>query len=386
MTERGDKEGILMNHDLKLGRHLAVVASALLIATITPPARAAEANEPVSTIEEIVVTARKREEPLQESPVAVTALTGETLERTFSTDISDLNGSAPNVMIEGIGAFSSSAAVFMRGVGNADIDSSIDPPVAIFVDGIYIPRPANSSIDMFDVEQVEVLRGPQGTLFGRNTTGGALHIRTRRPGNEFATRGSITVGEYGRRDLRAAAEAPVVEGVLAAKVAVFSQQFDGFFKNEFTGAPGNRSREKIGGTDSLNVRPMIHFTPNDTFEATLIGEWLKERSDPNPLVNISTPTQLVQRIYRPATFAPGQDVRHVNYNLSPGQIDNDIWGLTLEMNWEVFGGTVTSVSKPIHSSKKKLISSMRRPLKSFAMNRMSSSRLNFDSPGTLATS
>ena len=146
------------------------------------------AEERAAAIEEITVTARKREEPLQQTPVAVTALTGESLERVFATDITDLHVRAPNVIVSDISGFSSSAAVFIRGIGNADIDSTVDPPVAIFIDGIYIPRPANNSLDLFDVEQIEILRGPQGTLFGRNTTGGAIHYRTKRPTGEFGAR------------------------------------------------------------------------------------------------------------------------------------------------------------------------------------------------------
>jgi iron complex outermembrane receptor protein len=301
-------------------------------------------TERVATVEEIIVTARKREEPLQESPVAVTALTGESLERVFATDISDLHLKAPNVLISTIGAFQSSAAVFIRGIGNADIDSSIDPPVALFVDGVYIPRPSNSSLDLFDVEQIEILRGPQGTLFGRNTTGGAIHYRTKRPTGELGVRGNITVGEYGRRDIRLAAEAPIIEGRLAAKVAVFSQEYDGYYKNTFTGSAGNRGVVDAGLSDALTIRPTIYFTPTDTFDLTIIGEYLRERSETIPGINVSSPNQLLQIFHdNPAAFERGEDVRELAFNV-PSFINNDIWGITVEANWDVWGGTLTSVS------------------------------------------
>ncbi|HEY5680705.1 MAG TPA: TonB-dependent receptor [Pseudomonadales bacterium] len=301
------------------------------------------AEERTAAIEEIFVTARKREEPLQQTPVAVTALTGESLERVFATDITDLHVRAPNVIVSDISGFSSSAAVFIRGIGNADIDSTVDPPVAIFIDGIYIPRPANNSLDLFDVEQIEILRGPQGTLFGRNTTGGAIHYRTKRPTGEFGARGSVTVGEYGRRDIRMAAEAPIVEDKLAAKIAIFSQEYDGYFKNTFTGTSGNRATKDQGGTDSLTIRPTILFTPNDTFDLTIIGEYIRERSEPTAQVPVGEPTQLVPLLYGEPQYERGEDVRTVSYNV-PGYINNDIWGITVEANWDVWGGTLTSVS------------------------------------------
>ncbi len=303
----------------------------------------AQTDERVATVEEIVVTARKREESLQESPVAVTALTGESLERVFATDLTDLNVRSPNVLFSNISAFSSSTAIFIRGIGNSDIDSSVDPPVAIFVDGVYIPRPANTALDLFDVEQVEILRGPQGTLFGRNTTGGAVHYRTKRPSGELGARGSVTVGEHGQRDIRVALEAPLVEGKLAAKIAVLSAEYDGYYKNTFSGGAGNRATRDAGGTDSLNLRPIIHFTPTDTFELTLIGEYLRERSLPVPQVPVGLPTQLVPIFFGEPQFEAGADQRTLNFNV-PGFIENDIWGITVEANWDIGAGTLTSVS------------------------------------------
>jgi len=162
-------------------------AFSLLVGLAAPAmAQSDDKSSKVSTgNEEIIVTARKQTERLQEAPVAVTAIGADRLERIGATDISDLSGRAPNVTINTIGNFGSSIAVFIRGIGNGDPDSTVDPSVGIYVDGVYIPRTANSSLDLFDVEQVEILRGPQGTLFGRNTAGGAVNYRTKRPTGEI---------------------------------------------------------------------------------------------------------------------------------------------------------------------------------------------------------
>ena len=301
-------------------------------------------DQPSATLEEIIVTARKREEPLQDTPVAVTALSGESLDRIFATDTMDLNLRAPNVQVHSSFGANNTMAVFIRGVGNSDVDSTIDPPIALFLDGVYIPRGQNSALDLFDVEQVELLRGPQGTLFGRNTTGGAIHYRSRRPTGDRAARGSITVGKYGQRDVRLAVETPLVEDRVAAKVAVFSQQMDGFFTNTYSASPGQRAASDAGGTNALSIRPTLRFTPSEGFELTLIGEYLRERSEVPPTINASRPTQALQFFHgNPPSYPAGKDIREVSFN-SDRFTDVDIWGLTVEAVWDVGPGQLTSIS------------------------------------------
>ena len=306
-----------------------------------------------SGLEEIIVTARKREEPLQETPVAVTALTEERLEKMYATDLRDLDMVVPNTFISKISSFNNAVSVFMRGVGNSDIDSSIDPPVAIFVDGIYIPRPNNSSIDLFDVEQVEVMRGPQGTLFGRNTTAGAIQFRTKRPSGEFGTSGRITMGEYGRRDVRLSVESPLAEGI-SGKISVLQQKADGFYKVRILNHPNYDVPNSMGyndvgqvhdsgGEDVFAIRPIIKFNPSDNFELTIIGEYIKERSDVQPNINTSLPHQVLTRVYGVPSSPFGADVRSVETNVL-GYINVDIKGVTVEAVWDLSVGTLTSIS------------------------------------------
>ena len=134
--------------------------------------------------EEIVVTARKREESLQEIPIAVTAFTAESLESRGVNDLRDVGDFAPNVdfsVSNGLGGATSEATVFIRGIGQLDTALFADPGVGIYVDGVYLARAGGSVLDLLDLERVEVLRGPQGTLFGKNTTGGAISLITRKP-------------------------------------------------------------------------------------------------------------------------------------------------------------------------------------------------------------
>jgi iron complex outermembrane receptor protein len=309
------------------------------VAQAEPAARA-----PITQIESVTTTARKREEPLQEAPVAVTALTGQALAMTHATDLKTLNFPAPNVNFARIGSFSNAVSVFIRGIGNSDNDSTVDPPVAIFVDGVYIPQPENSSLDLFDVEAVEILRGPQGTLFGRNTTAGAVQIRTRRPSGEFGVRGDITVGKYGRIDLKAAIDMPIVEGKVDAKVAVMSANMDGYYVNTVT-------HSRAGGEEELAIRPTVRFRPNDDITFTLIGEYSRNRSEPTPGINASEANELLCSAWglcpparildqpphlTKADYTIGQDV--------DAKIKNETWGITSELLWDVGPGTITWVS------------------------------------------
>ena len=154
-------------------------------------------------VEEIISTATRRAEPLQETPVASTVMTSRQIDMTFSANIAAMPFLAPNVNISN-GLLSNQATPSIRGYTLGDVDSTFDPPVATMVNGVYYSRTVMNNLDMFDVESLEILRGPQGTLFGRNTTGGALQLRTKRPVDEFETSGKVTIGDYGRRDIRAA--------------------------------------------------------------------------------------------------------------------------------------------------------------------------------------
>ncbi len=288
-------------------------------------------------IEEVISTARKRSEPLQDTPVASTVLGGETLDLLFHNDLKSIAFPAPNVNIATVSAFSNAISLSIRGISNADIDSTVDPPVAVFVDGVYIARPVASSMDLFDVEQIEVLRGPQGTLFGRNTSAGAIQIRTRRPSGEFETRGKVTVGEYGRTDFRAAVDIPIIRDKVNAKVAVLSQNMDGYYESAING-------RDLGEEDILAVRPIIEFTPTENLDITLIGEYHRNKSEPRPQQNESPAARVLCARHGFCGFPLGDGDEYEVQADDAGFIDAEIWGLTGELNWHNDAGIVTLVA------------------------------------------
>lgn len=319
---------------------IALVASLIGLPTTTAGALAQDAastDAGQEYIEVVYSTARKRVEPLQDTPVASTVLSGQALELRFFNDLKTMEFPAPNVNIARVSGFSNAVSLSIRGISNADIDSSIDPPVAIFVDGVYLARPVASSLDLFDVEAIEILRGPQGTLFGRNTTAGAIQVRTQRPTDEFGIKGRVTVGKFGRLDIRAAVNVPVVEDKFAARLAFQSQNMDGYYTSAITGGD-------LGGENIIAVRPTFQFTPSDSFDLTIIGEYHSNKSEMTPQSNASQSFQFLCLLFGECgtPFKSGDEYL---VRLSPQhKIDAEIWGVTVEANWDVGPGTITSVS------------------------------------------
>ncbi|MGE4058405.1 MAG: TonB-dependent receptor, partial [Sphingomonadales bacterium] len=217
-------------------------------------------------------------------------------------------------------------------------------PVAVFVDGVYFPRPNNTALDMFDVESLEILRGPQGTLFGRNTSAGAVQVRTRRPSGEFGTRGSLTVGQYGQLEVRASVDVPIVQDKFDAKVAVLSSQSSGYYRNTLDG-------KKIGKEDNFAIRPILRFRPNDDLTLTLIGEYIRNDAGQTPAVNGSLPPQTLCSAWGDCgePRIPRSKFTKDDFNVgstlgNEATMKNKIWGITGELIWDVGPGEITWVS------------------------------------------
>lgn len=241
------------------------------------PAVSQESGTDEGRLEEIVVEARRIQESLQSTPVAVSAFNETTLDRMFATDLSEVANFAPNVSVNAIPGFRA-ATIAIRGVSTGDIPSSFDPAVSVVVDGFVFGHAQTSLLDMFDIEQIEILRGPQGTLFGKNTIGGVVNVRTKRPGDEFGLEGVLTAGNFGRIDGKVAIDVPLVEGVLGGRLVLLSRNSKGDVKNLIDGS-------RLNGDDILALRGKLNFTPSDKFEAMLTVEYEKDRSDTPPVIN-----------------------------------------------------------------------------------------------------
>ena len=265
LLERNNRKGIDMN-ELRTTRKLLLAAAV----TAALPVPAAMAQQGPAMIEEIVVTARKREESLQDVPIAVTAFTGAQLEQQGTTDLVELAQSVPNVTLEVSRATNSTLTAFIRGVGQQDPVAGFEGGVGLYLDDVYLNRPQGTVFDIYDVERIEVLRGPQGTLYGRNTIGGAVKYVTRRLSREPELKLKASVGSYSSYDLMASGSMPLTDTFrMGATIATF--QRDGFGKNLFTGA---EQYDK----DINAARLSFEWEPADGVFIRLAGDYSDDRS------------------------------------------------------------------------------------------------------------
>src|SRR5262245_21873908 len=182
-----------------------------------------------SGLEEITVTARFREENLQETPLAITAFSAENMEARNLTDVTMLDTFSPNTIIQPLGAgWGSTAAAFIRGVGLGDNSLSFEPGVPIYIDDVYHGRPQGAILDLLDLERVEILRGPQGTLFGKNAIGGTVRLVSRKPKGDGSGSISLALGKFNRINARGSMDVSLIEDKVFARFSFSSKKADGY--------------------------------------------------------------------------------------------------------------------------------------------------------------
>jgi len=220
---------------------------------------------------EIVVTAQRRAESLQETPVAVTALTGDVLEERLVTNVLDVATQVPNLTIETVTGVGNAARVFLRGVGEDQAQFNADPAIGIYIDGVYYARTNGALFDFLDIERVEVLRGPQGTLYGRNTPGGAINIITRRPSDELYAKAEVAYGRFDQIEGRATLSGPLSE-TAAASFSLLHKSRDGITESTTLGRDVNRR-------DVTSARASIAFDPTPALRTRLTYDRTWDDSD-----------------------------------------------------------------------------------------------------------
>jgi len=264
-------------------KFVALAVSALT--AVNTPSSMAQDNSSTGAfvLEEIIVTARKREESLQDSPIAVTAIQGDLLQEMGVSDITGIANVAPNVSFSTTGTVSgstSSAVVYIRGVGQNDYVPVVDPGVGIYVDDIYMGRTVGSVLDLMDVKSIEVIRGPQGTLFGRNSVGGAISLTTNDPSGNNDGKIRAVVGDQGRAEIFATYNA-VLSDKVSGVFNVMSRDRDGTVKR--VNVPGS---ENLGNENSLGARFKFNIDASEKLRFQFAGDYVYEREESAPEVNI----------------------------------------------------------------------------------------------------
>ncbi|MBO9499573.1 MAG: TonB-dependent receptor [Novosphingobium sp.] len=280
------------------------------------------------TLDEIVVTAERRETRLLDTPIAVTAFGAQDLADRDVTRIEDLAGSIPGVYVDQRSLRTQTIAI--RGL-SADLNNpGLDQSVGIYVDGVYLGRATPGNASLFDLERIEVLRGPQGTLYGKNTIAGAINYVTRLPGDTL--RGTIDAGygNYNAVELRAAISGPLAEGI-SAGIAGAVDRRDGFTYNIAT-------KTRQDDLDALALRGTLRFQPSADLDIILRGDVSRDRT------NSGASDVLSNGAFAGTPFADASPTdRRVNQDLDPVQ-NRDAWGLSAEIDWKAGGGTLTSLS------------------------------------------
>jgi iron complex outermembrane recepter protein len=259
---------------------------AVLTALFMEPVSAdGQPGQSASGLDEIVVTARKREENLQNVPISITAFDSKMLEQRHVDRLDGLASFTPNLVINSGTSFSGSsaaAAIYIRGIGQSDFTLTTEPGVGVYLDGAYIATSIGSLLDLADIKTVEVLRGPQGTLFGRNTIGGAINVTSKLPDDTLHGDFKVTTGSYGRIDEQGSVNLPIIDGV-AAKIAASSSDRRGFLP-----APNTPDGADLGDVHRDAARVVLRFDPSEGFEGMLNADYTRQREHGVPTVLVGT--------------------------------------------------------------------------------------------------
>ena len=269
---------------------LAVAICSLAVIGDTGSARA-EGPDDAIAIEEIVVTARKREESLQDVPLSVSAFNESAIENAYGENIGEFSKFAPNVTLARQPYAGNALFAGMRGIVFGDLEKSFDPAVGVVIDGVPLVTNTGALIDTFDLESVEILRGPQGTLFGRNTIAGVVNARRTRPTGEFGLRTQFRYGAHNETDGKAVLNFPLGD-TLAVKMAAFYDKGDGFQEQaDFNLATGEvtGTGDDIPGEDTINFYTSILWEPTENFEALLTFELIDDDSTLATPINLTVP-------------------------------------------------------------------------------------------------
>jgi len=300
---------------VKNNRALALILSPLLAAQ-----SAGLCAQDTPVFEEVLVTAEKRTESLQNLSQAVTALSAEDVENRQLSSFVDLSAIAPGVNVAKNEGFKT--VITIRGIGNeANQNAIANPSVSYHLDGVYVASPFALQTDFLDLERIEVLRGPQGTLFGQNSTGGGINVITKAPTfDEIYGSADLTLGEYSQVKARAAVNLPLSDS-LAARVSVMSNKHDGFSDNVANG-------QDLDDADSISARAKVLYQPSDTFSATLTAQVFDEEVNGQAQKGIYDPT--------PGARNLAQD------SLSSYELESQLYSLTLE--WDLGAVTLKSLT------------------------------------------
>ncbi len=302
-----------------------------------------------SGIDTITVTARKREESLQKVPLAITALTGDTLERRGAENIDDAARFAPNVSIgfaSGGSGGGTNSDIFIRGIGQTDFLVTTDPGVGLYIDDVYFARSIGTILDFLDVDHIEILRGPQGALFGRNTIGGAISLISKRPADEFGGDIKVSAGRFSHYSVKGSLDIPLSDQ-LKTRHTIYYNTEHGYTDRILVG-------DRLGDEEAIAGRSLAEWKPSDNFSALLSFDIShRDGGSANTAVLEYDPTSGLAPLWQGIVgdpmmiAAPAIENGDDPFNSSatgPNVDDHDIWGLGGTLKWDTGPFSVKSIT------------------------------------------
>ncbi|MFZ5610230.1 MAG: TonB-dependent receptor [Pseudomonadota bacterium] len=327
-------------------RHMLTASSMLVAATGLSAWQTAMAQEAATaTIEEIIVTATKRAQTLQDVPIAVSAYSAEQIKNSGITDLRELTQLSPSLFLSSSASEAAGAVARIRGVGTTGDNPGLESSVAVFVDGVYRNRTNIGLTELGELERVEVLRGPQGTLFGRNASAGLISITTKQPSFEFGANGELTFGNYSYTRIALGVTGPLVEDKVAARVDYIRNNRDGFLKDKVTG-------EDYNDRDRYLLRGQLLITPTDALSLRLIADYASRDENCCAATTIVRgPTAGIIEALGGVMGSGGSSADPDPFSrrsaTTPGrgfQQDVKEQGVSAELNWDMNWATFTSIT------------------------------------------
>ncbi len=298
----------------------------------------------IAEIEEIIVTSQKREENVQDVPISVSTFSDDFFTKSNVNTLRDMARYAPNLSLPQSSAVANQR-IILRGVGSVG-NSAIEPTVAVFIDGVYYPRPSSIVGSMTDLDRAEVLRGPQGTLFGRNASMGAINIVTKNPTNEHEGRIAVGYGDYDEKRVSGYINSAISE-MVSARLAFQASERDGYGDNTFT---EGGSRSKVGDWDDITVRGKLLLTPSANTDILLTADYSRVTNEGavTEFIGDTAPTGTLARvagILPPGQLPEADDAYdHKLHQMHRDDADDDQWGLSGDITWAVGDHTIRSIT------------------------------------------
>lgn len=325
--------------------------------------QAQSSAEQAGGLQEVVVTAQRREQNIQNVPISVTAFTTQELQENNVTNIHDLSQMTPGVNLDQGSPFSGDTSVLsasIRGIGQDDFAFNLNPGVGVYLDGVYLARTIGANQNLLDVDRIEILEGPQGTLFGANTIGGAINIVTHTPGNQYKFTAEAQGGSYSQRNFAFSADLPIISHTLLSSITISSQQQDGYQRvipypadsvygenpfivdpqDAYPKAPNEASYPDLGGQNLQVIRGKVLWNVADNFKVTFTGDWSHEQQPGMPetvLAVYNDPANLTAYLYNTCISNSPAALAHMPNGLAGTGLPGAAVGLSLVCGPRVTG-------------------------------------------------